>query len=85
MEILRQAINGGGGLDNLVTLSKNSMTEEQFNQLSYKPVTVTKIMSTTPNKDDIMITYELRSKANENIQSSLYPEVNVIIAVTTAP
>ena len=61
------------------------MTEDQFNKLTYKPVTVTKIMSATPNKDDIMITYEVRSKTNENIQSSLYPEVNVIIAFTTAP
>ena len=85
LEILRQTINGDGGLDNLVTLDKNLMTEEQFNQLFYKPVTVTKIMSATPNKDDIMITYEVRFKANENIQSSLYPEVNVIIAVTTTP
>ena len=86
LEILRQAISNGGGLDGLVTLTKSSsMTEDQFNKLTYKPVTVTKIMSATPNKDDIMITYEVRSKTNENIQSSLYPEVNVIIAVTTAP
>ena len=86
LEILRQAISNGGGLDGLVTLTKSSsMTEDQFNKLTYKPVTVTKIMSTTPNKDDIMITYEVRSKTNENIQSSLYPEVNVIIAVTTTP
>ena len=84
LEILRQAISNGSGLDGLVTLTKNSsMSDDQFNKLTYKPVTVTKIMSTTPNKDDIMITYELRSKTNENIQSSLYPEVNVIIAVTT--
>ena len=82
LEILRQAINDGGGLDSLVILNKNSMTDEQFNKLTYKPVTVTKIMSATAGKDDIMITYEVRSKTNENIQSSLYPEVNVIIAVT---
>ena len=86
LEVLRQAITNGGNLDSLVTLAKSDkMTDTQFEKLTYKPVTVTKIMSTTPNKDDIMITYELRSKKNENIQSSLYPQVNVIIAVTTKP
>ena len=86
LEVLRQAIANGGNLDSLVDLAKSDqMNEEQFGKLTYKPVTVTKIMSATPNKDDIMITYELRSKANENIQSSLYPQVNVIIQVATKP
>ena len=86
LELLRQAITNGGNLDSLVNLAKSDqMTEDQFGKLTYKPVTVTKIMSATAGKDDIMITYEVRSKANENIQSSLYPEVNVIIAVTTTP